>query len=157
MTILVDDRTKAHIPKETINILNKVIPESLYQEKMQAECEISVSFVEKEEIRQINHQFRHIDRETDVLSFPLLTFEEGEIAEKNEKGEILLGDIIISLEKAQEQAIEYGHSLHREIAFLTAHSMLHLLGYDHMTEEEEKEMFQKQKKILEKAGFPREK
>ena len=72
-----------------------------------------------------------------------------------ENGEVVLGDIIISLERAREQAEEYGHSLKREIAFLTAHSMLHLLGYDHMEPEEEKEMFAKQKEILELAGIPR--
>ena len=95
------------------------------------------------------------DSPTDVLSFPQLTFEEGEIMDRNEKGEVVLGDIIISLERAREQAEEYGHSLKREIAFLTAHSMLHLLGYDHMEPEEEKEMFAKQKEILELAGIPR--
>lgn len=76
-----------------------------------------------------------------MLSFPMLTFAEGEEAEVNENDEIVLGDIIISLERAKEQAEEYGHSLKREIAFLTAHSMLHLLGYDHMEPEEEAEMF----------------
>ena len=75
--------------------------------------------------------------------------------DRNEKGEVVLGDIIISLERAREQAEEYGHSLKREIAFLTAHSMLHLLGYDHMEPEEEKEMFAKQKEIPELAGIPR--
>lgn len=75
--------------------------------------------------------------------------------DRNENGEVVLGDIIISLERAREQAEEYGHSLKREIAFLTAHSMLHLLGYDHMEPEEEKEMFAKQKEILELAGIPR--
>ena len=121
----------------------------------QEECEISISIVDNEEIHQINKQFRGIDRPTDVLSFPQLTFEEGEIMDRNEKGEVVLGDIIISLERAREQAEEYGHSLKREIAFLTAHSMLHLLGYDHMEPEEEKEMFAKQKEILELAGIPR--
>ena len=76
--------------------------------------------------------------------------------EKNESGEVLLGDVIISLERAREQAAEYGHSLLREIAFLTAHSMLHLLGYDHMEPEEEAEMFRRQREILILAGFPRE-
>ena len=84
------------------------------------------------------------------------SFEEGEIMDRNENGEVVLGDIIISLERAREQAEEYGHSLKREIAFLTAHSMLHLLGYDHMEPEEEAEMFRRQKEILLQAGFPRE-
>ena len=89
------------------------------------------------------------------MSFPQLTFEEGEIPEKNENGEIILGDIIISVEKAKAQAEEYGHSLEREIAFLTAHSMLHLMGYDHMTEEDEKEMFGRQRAIMENIGIGR--
>ena len=74
----------------------------------------------------------------------------------NENGEIVLGDIIISVEKAQEQAEEYGHSLKRELAFLTVHSMLHLMGYDHMEKDEEEDMFRRQKEILERAGIPRE-
>ena len=75
--------------------------------------------------------------------------------ERNENDEIMLGDIIISVERAREQAEEYGHSFEREIAFLTAHSMLHLLGYDHMTEEEEKDMFKRQKDILDNLGISR--
>ena len=135
--------------------MEKITLDSLKYEGFQEECEISISIVDNEEIHQINKQFRGIDRPTDVLSFPQLTFEEGEIMDRNEKGEVVLGDIIISLERAREQAEEYGHSLKREIAFLTAHSMLHLLGYDHMEPEEEKEMFAKQKEILELAGIPR--
>ena len=135
--------------------MEKITLDSLKYECFQEECEISISIVDNEEIHQINKQFRGIDRPTDVLSFPQLTFEEGEIMDRNEKGEVVLGDIIISLERAREQAEEYGHSLKREIAFLTAHSMLHLLGYDHMEPEEEKEMFAKQKEILELAGIPR--
>ncbi|WP_304507322.1 rRNA maturation RNase YbeY [Anaerotignum sp.] len=156
MTILIDNRTEEVLSLELSNAIEKLIYESLQYEGFEKPCEVSVSIVDNEEIRQINKQFRDIDRATDVLSFPLLTFEDGERSDVNEKGEILLGDIIISLERAKEQAKEYGHSLKREIAFLTAHSMLHLLGYDHMEEEEEKEMFAKQREILIKAGIPRE-
>ena len=105
------------------------------------------------EIQKLNKEFRNIDKETDVLSFPQLTFEEGEIADINENDEIILGDIVISIDKAKQQSEEYGHTLQREIAFLTVHSMLHLMGYDHMKEQEEKEMIEKQKEILQKAGF----
>lgn len=156
MTILIDNRTEEAFSLELSQAIEKIIIDSLAYEGFEMPCEVSVSIVDNEEIHQINRQFRDIDRATDVLSFPLLTFEEGEIPDLNEKEEVLLGDIIISLERAREQAEEYGHSLKREIAFLTAHSMLHLLGYDHMEEEEEKEMFAKQREILNKAGIPRE-
>ena len=109
-----------------------------------------------EEIHSINRQFRNIDSPTDVLSFPQLTFEEGEEADVNENGEIVLGDIIISIDRAKEQAREYGHSLERELAFLAVHSMLHLMGYDHMEKDEEEDMFRRQKEILIRAGIPRE-
>lgn len=136
--------------------IRRAAEKSLEYEGFEPKCEISVSIVDNAEIREINRQFRKIDRATDVLSFPLLTFAGEEMAERNENGEILLGDIIISLERAREQAEEYGHSLLREIAFLTAHSMLHLLGYDHMEPAEEAEMFRRQREILLQAGFPRE-
>jgi len=155
MTVLIDNRTDWNFDEEKEKLINSVAEESLRYEEFDNNCEISVSFVTNEEIHTINKQFRNIDRPTDVLSFPLLTFEEGEEAERNEKGEIMLGDIIISVEKAKEQAEEYGHSFEREIAFLTAHSMLHLLGYDHMTEEEEKDMFKRQKDILDNLGISR--
>jgi len=156
VTILIDNRTEEVLSQELSEAIEKMIHESLRYEGFEKPCEVSVSIVDNEEIRQINKQFRGIDRATDVLSFPLLTFEEDETLDLNEKDEVLLGDIIISLERAREQADEYGHSLKREVAFLTAHSMLHLLGYDHMEEDEEKEMFSKQREILINAGIPRE-
>ena len=155
MTVLIDNRTEDEVTKELEYVIEKIVEDSLAYEEFDEKCEISVSIVRDEEIREINKQFRNIDNPTDVLSFPQLTFEEGEMADVNENEEIILGDIIISLERAKAQAVEYGHSLKREIAFLTAHSMLHLMGYDHMELEEEEEMFAKQKKILEKAGIPR--
>lgn len=156
MNLLIDNRTAETLLPEWEDAINKAAAEALRYEEFTEDCEISVSIVDNEEIRRINHQFRNIDKATDVLSFPMLTFAEGEEAEVNEKDEIILGDIIISLERAREQAEEYGHSLKREIAFLTAHSMLHLLGYDHMEPEEEAEMFRRQKEILLRARFPRE-
>ena len=155
MTLLTDNRTDWNFDENFLKIVTKAAEESLKYENFDPNCEISLSFVTKSEIHKINKQFRNIDRETDVLSFPQLTFEEGEIPEKNENGEIILGDIIISVEKEKAQAEEYGHSLEREIAFLTAHSMLHLMGYDHMTEEDEKEMFGRQRAIMENIGIGR--
>lgn len=119
-------------------------------------AEISFSLVDEEEIRRLNNEYREIDSVTDVLSFPLLEPEQlDEIAEKSGQP-IALGDIVICVKRAQEQAKEYGHSLEREICFLTVHSMLHLLGYDHMQEDEEREMFAKQEEILNLMGLTRD-
>ena len=137
MTLLTDNRTDFEISGEIMEAVEKACLETLKYEEFDEDCEISLSFVTNEEIHQINRQFRNVDAPTDVLSFPQLTFEEGEEADVNENGEIVLGDIIISVERAKEQAEEYGHGLKREIAFLTVHSMLHLLGYDHIEKAEE--------------------
>lgn len=156
MTVLIDIRTEG-FPEELEAVMEKIALDSLKYEGFQEECEISISIVDNEEIHQINKQFRGIDRPTDVLSFPQLTFEEGEIMDRNENGEVVLGDIIISLERAREQAEEYGHSLKREIAFLTAHSMLHLLGYDHMDDGPQKaQMRDREEVILGRLGITRD-
>lgn len=156
MTLLIDNRTNFELTDEIKETLEKVCLKSLQYEEFNEDCEISLSIVTNDEIHDINKQFRNIDSPTDVLSFPQLTFEEGEEADVNENGEIVLGDIIISIDKAKEQAEEYGHSLKRELAFLSVHSMLHLMGYDHMVPEEEEDMFRRQKEILIEAGIPRE-
>ena len=136
------------------SIINwKVISEALRYEGVNDNTEVSVTIVDNEEIRKINNKFRNIDRATDVLSFPLIDFDNESLPDDGSK--IYLGDIIISIERAKEQAKEYGHSIDREIGFLTAHSMLHLLGYDHMVPEEEKEMFAKQEEILNNLGLRR--
>lgn len=155
MSVWIDNRTDWALTPAYEKLIGDVALKCLEYEGFDANCEISVSLVTGEEIKEINSQFRHMDKETDVLSFPMLTFQEGEKAEVNENDEIILGDIIISVERAKEQAKEYGHSIEREIAFLTAHSMFHLLGYDHMNKEEEKEMFAKQKEVLENLGIKR--
>ena len=108
----------------------------------------------------MNNMYRGIDRPTDVLSFPMLEFDSaGDIRENefeyDENGKIMLGDIVISLEKAVTQAKEYGHSAERELAFLCAHSMLHLLGYDHENDSDEDEMFTRQEAILNNLGITR--
>ena len=155
MTVLIDNRTDFEITPETEKLFNDVITESLRYEECDPKCEISRAIVNNDEIQEINKQYRNIDAPTDVLSFPLLTFEEGEQADVNENDEIMLGDIIISIEKAISQAEEYGHGLKRELAFLTAHSMLHLMGYDHMEDDEREEMFEKQEAILNNLGITR--
>ena len=110
---------------------------------------ISISFVNNTFIHQLNRDYRHIDRPTDVISFAFLDNENKEEVYKS-KEPVVLGDIYISLDKAKEQAKEYGHSLKRELSFLFVHGLLHLLGYDHMTEEDEKVMFKLQDEILPK-------
>ncbi len=116
-------------------------------------AEVSVTFTDNEGICKLNSEYRNIDKPTDVLSFPLTDFEGGEEPPADEEV-ASLGDIVISLERAKEQANEFGHSFEREVAFLTVHSMLHLLGYDHVnSEEEDKEMRKKQKQILISMGL----
>ena len=112
-----------------------------------------MTFTDNEGIRAVNSQFRGIDAPTDVLSFPLTEYESVSFPVADEP-ESSLGDIVISLERADEQAKEFGHSFEREIAFLTVHSMLHLLGYDHVnSEEEDAEMRRRQREILESIGL----
>ena len=146
MTLWVDNRTQEPVDEELFRLVART---ALSYENYTKPCEVSLSLVGPEEIHALNKRFRDVDRVTDVLSFP--QEDEG----KNENGEVLLGDIVICLERAREQAESYGHSLRRELAFLCAHSMLHLLGYDHMTPQEEKEMFARQEAILQQAGIPR--
>lgn len=132
------------------SLIRKAVNESLKFEEASRPCEVSVTLVDNKEIHELNLAHRGIDRPTDVLSFPIFDeeFDDGELC--------VLGDIVISLEKAKAQAKEYGHSFEREVAFLCVHSMLHLMGYDHEEgQAEESEMFEKQEKILKKMGLCR--
>ena len=137
---------KLYIP--WMNIISDVVTGTLEYMKFKKEAEVSVSVVDGEQIKELNRDFRNIDRVTDVLSFP--------IGDKNpETGEIVLGDIVLCAEKVISQAQEFGHTRKRELAFLTCHSMLHLLGYDHIEEDDRLEMENLQRKILEKIGYTR--
>lgn len=143
------------VSRELRAIVKRCCSETLYEEGYKGDFEISVTFVDNAGIREINKTYRDIDKETDVLSFPM-TDEGEDFTLDPETGCYMLGDIVISLEKALAQADEYGHSFKREVAFLTVHSMLHLLGYDHeRSEEEESEMFGKQEIVLEAMGLTR--
>ncbi|MBQ8817033.1 MAG: rRNA maturation RNase YbeY [Clostridia bacterium] len=134
-------------------LVRRAIISSLDYEGFENKAEVSVTFTDNEGIKALNKDYRSIDKETDVLSFPLVDFDGGEEPPINEET-VGLGDIVISLEKAQAQAEEYGHSFEREVAFLTVHSMLHLLGYDHVnSDEEDAEMRQRQSEILIKMGL----
>ncbi|HAA43450.1 MAG TPA: rRNA maturation RNase YbeY, partial [Ruminiclostridium sp.] len=124
------------------------------------EYSIDVMIVDNEKIREINLQHRNIDKPTDVLSFPIVNMYDGEIKSSlgdidEDDGAIILGDIVISIEKAVEQALEYGHSLEREMIFLLTHGVYHLLGYDHDNEEREEKMLGKQNAVLNKMGLKR--
>lgn len=146
-------------------IMTKVIDESLDYEKCPYEVEVNCILTSNDEIREINQEYRAIDSPTDVLSFPMIDYEAPSDftgLEENageyfnpDSGELMLGDIIISVEKVMEQAEKYGHSLERELAFLTAHSMLHLFGYDHMEDDERIVMESKQDEILKNLGITR--
>jgi probable rRNA maturation factor len=141
-----NEQDKIEYTEDYETLVKKAVEGTLEYEGFTKNCEISITFTDNENIRTLNNEFRNIDRETDVLSFPM--DDDGE--------EVVLGDVVISLEKAKEQAEEYGHSLEREISFLCVHSCLHLLGYDHETgEEDEQVMFKKQHEILEKIGQKR--
>ena len=109
---------------------------------------LSVTFVDDEFIHKMNRDYRHVDRPTDVISFAFLDGDENREKELKNKGPVSLGDIYISIDRAKAQAEEYGHPLKRELSFLFIHGLLHLLGYDHMTEEDEKIMFKIQDEIL---------
>ena len=134
-------------------LVRRAVIASLEYEGFGADTELSVTFTDNEGIRAINSEFRGIDAPTDVLSFPLTDYEGVDFPVANEPASSL-GDIVLSLERADEQAREFGHSFEREVAFLTVHSMLHLLGYDHVnSEQEDVEMRRRQREILESMGL----
>ena len=147
-------------------LAGEVINFTLEHEDFPYEPEVNLTLVDNEGIHAINKEFREIDRPTDVLSFPMLSYENAGDFSKLEDdyddnfnpdtGEIMLGDIVISMDKVWEQAENYGHSREREYAFLIAHSMLHLFGYDHMEEEERKDMEKRQEEILTKTKYTRD-
>lgn len=155
---LLENETDRQVSEEQINELIKVCQTVLDMEEWDFDAEISITFTDNENIREINRDYRNIDRATDVLSFPMLDFsEEIDFELEAEDGKVMLGDIVISLERAEEQAQELNHSLRRELAFLVAHSMLHILGYDHVDDPEgERTMIEKQDSVLGKLGITRD-
>ncbi|MBE5892518.1 MAG: rRNA maturation RNase YbeY [Lachnospiraceae bacterium] len=166
MTFYVENETEVTFPFDVEEVVELVAEAVLDAEECPYETQVNVLLTDNEGIHEFNREHRGIDRETDVLSFPNVDFEtEGDfdIDEEREadyfdpdSGELILGDIIISVDKVMEQAENYGHSTKREFAFLVAHSMLHLCGYDHMEEEEAKVMEAKQEEILTALGITRE-
>src|SRR5699024_10268166 len=133
------DQTKS-VPTDDIDLLQRLIIFTAEREGVSREAEMSVNFVDNKEIQELNRNYRQQDKTTDVISFALQESVEGELDIVGEDIPLVLGDIVISVDKAKGQAMEYNHSLERELGFLTVHGFLHLLGYDHMTAEEEKKM-----------------
>ncbi|AIY81171.1 rRNA maturation RNase YbeY [Clostridium botulinum] len=158
--IYVDNRQeKMEVSDEFTNHLEKVIEFALKEEDVNISSEISLLFVDNEEIREINNETRNIDRATDVLSFPMLDYPEKKVfkevyTENNfseadfDGDDLVLGDVVLSLERALEQSKEYNHSYEREASYLVVHSVLHLLGYDHMEEEDKVKMRKREEEIL---------
>ncbi len=131
-------------------LVRKAILATLEYEDVEADVEVSVTFTDNEGIRELNKEYRNIDRATDVLSFPQINYDDGEDISDGE----MLGDIVLSLERAREQAEEFGHSFERECAFLCAHSTLHLLGYDHeISDEDDADMRRRQSEIMKMMGL----
>ena len=135
-------------------LVREAIEATLDLENYQNTAEVSVTFTDNKGIHELNAKYRGVDRPTDVLSFPLFDYEGTSEEPPVDEMMNMLGDIVISLEKAQEQAEQFGHSFEREVAFLTAHSMLHLLGYDHeLGEDEDREMREKQNIVMDMIGL----
>lgn len=152
-TVLIkNDQKKIKMTPDLRRLVKRAVLAVLDFEDFGRRAEVSVTFTDNEGIHALNREYRNVDRPTDVLSFPLSDGEDYD----TDGDAVLLGDIVISLERAQTQAEKYGHSFEREVAFLTVHSMLHLLGYDHETSpEDERNMFARQDEILISAGMTR--
>jgi probable rRNA maturation factor len=153
MIDLVDETDQ--LSEEQLQDIEKLLNFAAEKEKIEDNSEVSVTFVSNERIHEINREYRDKDAPTDVISFAMEELGEGEIELIGEELPRVLGDIIISIPKAEEQAKEYGHSFIRELGFLSVHGFLHLLGYDHMEKEEEEKMFSRQKEILDDYGLSR--
>ena len=165
MTINFEKEVNTNFDFNCEALAKDVITFTIDHEEFPYEAEVNLTLGDNEEIHTINREYRTIDRPTDVLSFPMLSYEAAGDFSKLEDdyddnfnpdtGEILLGDIVISVDKVAEQAESYGHSQKREYAFLIVHSMLHLFGYDHMTPEEAADMEAKQRQILDEMNITR--
>ena len=149
MNLVIANNTSEELDLDLISEkAEKTIKEVLRVEKIEENVEVSLSIVDKDEIHILNRDYRDVDRPTDVLSFPL--DEEGFDQDGNPI--LLLGDIVICLDVAKNQAADFGHSLEREIMYLICHSTLHLLGYDHIEEDDKKEMRLKEKEVMKNLG-----
>jgi len=161
MSITIENQqNKVSVTEEMESLINNAVELSLELQGFAIPVEIGIFLVDDERIREINREHRNIDCSTDVLSFPMVDMYEGVI--NSDQGDydldedaLVLGDIVISLETAERQSEEYGHSFNRELAFLVTHGVFHLLGFDHMKPDEEKRMMEKQESVLSKMGLTR--
>ncbi|MEH7121237.1 rRNA maturation RNase YbeY [Neobacillus vireti] len=156
MTILIDsiDETNELTEQQMLEV-ERLIHFAARKQQIEEQSEVSITYVSNERIQEINREYRHKDTPTDVISFAMEELGEGEVELSGIEMPRILGDIIISIPRTKEQAEEYGHSFERELGFLAVHGFLHLLGFDHMTDEDEKEMFTLQKEILNDYGLTR--
>lgn len=169
MTVNIEYETDKKLELDYEDIIREVVEESIAYENCPYEAEVNVTLTDNEEIHTINKEYRDVDSATDVLSFPMISYDAPSDFEalktefdtntedyfNPDSGELMLGDIVISVEKVLEQAEKYGHTPKRELAFLVAHSMMHLFGYDHMTEAESSIMEAKQGEVLDRLGITR--
>lgn len=156
MSLVIDFNDETNeLTKQELNTIESLLHFAAKQESIEDGSELSVIFVTNDRIQEINREYRDKDKATDVISFAMEELGEGEIPLSGVDMPRILGDIIISLAKAKEQAEDYGHSFIRELGFLSVHGFLHLLGYDHEIEEDEQKMFGRQKDILDEFGLKR--
>lgn len=165
MNICIENESSTELDFDYVKLLEEVIEKGLYVEGVDYQVEINVLLTDNSQIREINKEYRGIDRYTDVLSFPAIEYNDPldfskvelspDIYFNMETEELILGDIVLSLECAVAQAKEYGHSTKREFAFLIVHSLLHLLGYDHIEEADRKVMEDRQRLILSELNISR--
>lgn len=166
MSVYFENELNELLPDNYQEIVTDIIEASLDYLKCPYECELNVIFTDDSGIQEINSEYRNIDSPTDVLSFPLIDYEVPGVFDNLEDspmdyfnqdtGELMLGDIILNVNRIAEQAKQYGHTRRREVAFLTAHSMLHLAGYDHIDDSEREKMEILQEEILTMKGYTRE-
>lgn len=154
LTIDIMDETNK-VTDEQMKLVENLLEHTARHEQVKIGSEVSVTFVDNSRIQEINKEYRHKDAATDVISFAMEEMGEGEVEIIGSDEPALLGDIIISIDRMEEQAAEYGHSNERELGFLAVHGFLHLLGYDHMNEEDEKVMFSRQRELLDSYGLTR--
>ena len=151
LTLIENEQDKIPFTEKCEQLIIKVIKAALEHEKFNHDCFVSVTVTDNDNIRVINSEQRNIDSATDVLSFPVLEFENGEMIENAGdvfEDKLILGDIVLSFERAREQSEQFGHSFEREVGYLVCHSVLHLLGYDHENEEEREVMRRKEEGTL---------
>lgn len=166
MSIFFENELNSKVPDHYEEIVTDIVEASLDFLKCPFECEVNVIFTDDDGIQAINKEYREIDAPTDVLSFPMIDYEipgEYDFCEDSpldyfnqDTGELILGDIVLNVDRIAKQAKEYGHTRRREVAFLTAHSMLHLSGYDHIDDAERLVMEKLQEEILDKKGYTRD-